>query len=72
MQSSNKPASTTVSVNVTVSRNKVEYTATLVACRWTGAVLEVTRASGQEPFAQKAQKRRKRKDTDGLTNNSGV
>ena len=72
MRSSNKPASTTISVNVTVPRNKVEYTATLVACRWTGAVLEVTRASGQEPFAQKAQKRRKRKDTDGLTNNSGV
>ena len=30
--------------------NKAGYTATLVACRWAGAVLEkVTRASGQEP-----------------------
>ena len=36
--------------------NKAVYTATLVACRWAGAVLEkVTRASGQEPYAQKAQ-----------------
>ena len=33
--------------------NKAEYTATLVACGWAGAVLEkVTRASGQEPYAQ--------------------
>ena len=32
------------------------YTATLVACGWAGAVLEkVTRASGQELYAQKAQ-----------------
>ena len=38
--------------------NKAGYTATLVACGWAGAVLEkVTRASGQEPYAQKAQKR---------------
>ena len=38
--------------------NKARYTATLVACWWAGAVLEkVTRASGQEPYAQKAQKR---------------
>ena len=36
--------------------NKAEYTATLVACGWAGAVLEkVNRASGQEPHAQKAQ-----------------
>ena len=41
-------------------RNKAGYTATLVACGWTGAMLEkVTRASGPEPYAQKAQKRRK-------------
>ena len=41
---------------------KVGYTATLVACGWAGAVLEkVTRVSGQEPYAQKAQKRRKSK-----------
>ena len=34
--------------------NKARYTATLVACGWAGAVLEkVTRASGQEPYAQK-------------------
>ena len=37
--------------------NKARYTATLVACGWAGVVLEkVTRASGQEPYAQKAQK----------------
>ena len=40
--------------------NKAGYTATLVAFGWAGAVLDkVTRASGQEPYAQKAQKRRK-------------
>ena len=38
--------------------NKVGYMATLVACGWAGAMLEkVTRLSGQEPYAQKAQKR---------------
>ena len=43
-----------------VERNKAGYTATLVACGRAGAELEkVTRASGQEPYAQKAQKRRK-------------
>ena len=37
---------------------KAGYTATLVACGWAGAALEmVTRASGQELYAQKAQKR---------------
>ena len=42
--------------------NKAEYPATSVTCGWAGAVLEkVTRASGQEPHAQKAQKRRKSK-----------
>ena len=42
--------------------NKARYTATLVACEWEGAVLEkVTRKSGQEPYAQNAQKRRKGK-----------
>ena len=41
-------------------KNKAEYTAILVACGWAGAVLgKVTRSSGQEPYAQKAQKRRK-------------
>ena len=41
-------------------KNKAGYTATLVAWGWAGAVLEkVTRASGQEPYAQKAQKRQK-------------
>ena len=40
--------------------------ATPVACRWAGAVLEkVTKASGQELYAQKAQKHRKVKR--GLT-----
>ena len=47
-------------VNPPDCNNKAGITATLVACVWAGAVLEkVTRASGQEPFAQKAQKRRK-------------
>ena len=43
--------------------------ATLVACGWAGAVLgKVTRASGQEPYAQKAQKRQKsKKGTDQPT-----
>ena len=51
------------------STNKAGYTATLVACRWAGAVLQkVTRASGKEPYAQKAQKRQKSmKGTDQLT-----
>ena len=41
---------------------KAGYTATLVACGWAEAVLEkVTRASGREHYAQKAQKRRKSK-----------
>ena len=40
-------------------RNKARYMATLVACGCAGAVLkEVTRASGQEPYAQKCQKRK--------------
>ena len=53
-----------------LKRNKAGYTATLVACEWAGAVLEkVTRASGQEPYAQKAQKRQKsKKGTDQSTN----
>ena len=43
-------------------QNKDGYMATLAASGWAGAVLEeVTRASGQEPYAQKAQKRRKSK-----------
>ena len=52
-----------------IEMNKAGYTATLVACRWAGAVLEkVIRASGQEPYAQKAQKRRKsKKGTDQPT-----
>ena len=51
-----------------VRKNKVGYTATQVACGWAGAVLEkVTRASGQEPYAQKAQKRSK-KGTNRPTN----
>ena len=53
-----------------MDRNKAGYTATLVACGWAGAVLEkVIKASGQEPYAQKAQKRRKsQKGTDRPTN----
>ena len=45
------------------NENKAGHTATLVACGWAGAGLEkVTRASGQEPYAQKAQKRQKSKN----------
>ena len=41
--------------------NKAEYTATLVECGWAEALLgNVTRASGPEPYAQKAQKRKKK------------
>ena len=51
-----------------LEKNKAGYTATLVACGWAGAVLKkVTRASGQEPYAQKAQKRRKSKKGDRPT-----
>ena len=39
------------------SENKAGYAATLVVCGWAGALLEkVTRASGQEPYAQKSLK----------------
>ena len=51
--------------------NKAGYMATLVVCGWAGAVLEkVTRASGQEQYAQKAQKRQKKRKgtTDQPTN----
>ena len=42
--------------------NQAGYSATLVVCEWAGAVLEkVTRTSGQELYAQNAQKRRKSK-----------
>ena len=54
---------------------KAGYTATPVACGWAGAVLEkVTGSSGQELFAQKAQKGRKsKKGTDRPTDrHSGV
>ena len=49
---------------------EVGYTATLVARGWAEAVLEkLTRASGQEQYAQKAQKRQKnKKGTNQLTN----
>ena len=53
-------------------KNKAGYTATLVACGWAGAVLELTRAFGQEPYAQKAQKRRKsKKGTNRRTDIAG-
>ena len=35
-----------------MKKNKVGYTATLVTCGWAGAILEVTRASVQELYAQ--------------------
>ena len=47
------------SASLAYGRNKAGYTATLVVCGWARVVLEkVTRASGQEPYAQKAKKRR--------------
>ena len=47
-------------LNLESKYNKAGYTATLVACGWGGAVLEkVSRATGQELHALKAQKRRK-------------
>ena len=50
-----------------IEKNKAGHTVTLVGCGWAGAVLEkVTRASGQEPYAQKALKRQKSKK--GKTN----
>ena len=40
---------------LTHAYNKAGYTATLIVCGWAGAVLEkITRASGQELYAQKA------------------
>ena len=50
--------------------NKAGYMATLVACGSAGAVLEkVTRASGQELYAKKAQKcQRSKNGTDRPTN----
>ena len=50
--------------------NKAGYTATPVACGWAGAVPEkVIRASGQELYALKAQKRQKsKKGTNRPTN----
>ena len=54
--------------DINLRENKARHTATLVACGWAGAVLEkVTRAVGQEPFAQKAQKRQKNKKRDQPT-----
>ena len=39
------------------NKNKAGYMATVIACGWIGAVLEkVTRASGQELYAQKNSK----------------
>ena len=55
---------------IRLQKNKAGYTATLVACGWAKAVLKnVTRgrASVQEPYAQKAQKRRKSKKGDRPT-----
>ena len=47
-------------VSFGTAAQKNGYTATPVACGWSGAVPEkVTRESGQEPYAQKAQKRQK-------------
>ena len=71
MQLQSKVAKINISIKTTtcgsiydtdISNFKAGYMATLVACGWAGAVLEkVTRASGQEPYAQKGQKRQKSK-----------
>ena len=58
--------------DVKYEQNKARYTANLVACGWAVAVLEKEPYAGQEPYAQKAQKRRKSKKgtdqpTDGPT-----
>ena len=49
--------------------NKAGYTATLVACRWAGAVIEVTSSFGQVQWGQRLQKQKKSKvwRTDGRT-----
>ena len=50
----------TKNTKIDLQPNKAGYTATLVNCGWAGAMLQkLTRASGQEQYAQKAQKRRK-------------
>ena len=41
------------SYSIRLTPNKAGYTATPDACRWAGAILEVTRPFGQEPYAQK-------------------
>ena len=51
-----------------VWKNKAGYMATPVACGWAGAMLErVTRASGQEWYAQKAQKHQKSNSRKSVT-----
>ena len=53
---------------ISVVMKKAGNAATLVACGWAMAVLEVNRASGQEQYAQKAKKRQKSKKRDRPTN----
>ena len=55
-----------------LQKNKAGYTATLVAYWWAGAVLEVTRVSWQEQYAQNAKnaEKVKRGPTDGPTDQS--
>ena len=47
--------------------NKAGYTATLFACRWVGAIYEVTRPIGQEQRGQKVKILKKQNLTDGRT-----
>ena len=59
--------------DMAVTENKAGYTATPVACGWAGAVLEkVTRAFGQEQWAQKAQKKKVVKRGPPTDRHSGV
>ena len=55
------------------NRNKAGYTATSVACRWAGAIFEVSGAFGQERYSQKTHKRWKSKvwRTDQRTDKAG-
>ena len=39
--------------------NKAGYTSTPVACRWAGAIFELTRAFGQEKYSQRIKNMKK-------------
>ena len=43
-------------INWSFIKNKAGYTATPVACRWAGAIIEVSEAFGQEQYGQRINK----------------